>query len=47
VLAEFCAPGTPVFFARLRGGRVGVSTVGELLPEAFGREWAVAVSSKQ
>jgi cytidine deaminase len=35
VMAEFCAPGMPVFFARLKGGRVTVSTVGELLPKAF------------
>jgi cytidine deaminase len=35
VLAEFCGPETPVFFARLKGGRVNTSTVGELLPLAF------------
>jgi cytidine deaminase len=35
VLAEFCAPAMPVFFARLKGGRVTASTVGELLPLAF------------
>jgi len=35
VLAEFCAPEMPVFIARLKGGHVTVSTVGELLPLAF------------
>lgn len=35
VLAEFCAPDMPVFFARLNGGRVTASTVGGLLPHAF------------
>jgi cytidine deaminase len=36
VLAEFCAPEMPVFYARLKGGRVRETTVGRLLPEAFG-----------
>ena len=35
VMAEFCAPDMPVFYARLKGGRVTVSTVGDLLPHAF------------
>ena len=35
VLAEFCAPGMPVFGARLKGGPVVLATVGELLPLAF------------
>jgi len=37
VLAEFCAPGMPVFIARLKGGKVTASTVGELLPLAFAK----------
>ena len=36
VLAEFCAPETPVFIARLQGGRVTATTLGALLPLAFG-----------
>jgi len=35
VLAEFCVPETPVFFARLKGGAVTSATLGELLPLAF------------
>lgn len=35
MLAEFCAPETPVFFARLKGGAVASATVAELLPLAF------------
>ena len=37
VLAEFCAPEMPVFIARLKGGKVTASTVGELLPLAFAK----------
>jgi len=36
VLAEFCPPETPVFIARLKGGKVTVTSVGDLLPLAFG-----------
>ena len=35
VLAEFCAPEMPVFYARLTGGRCVATTVGALLPQAF------------
>ena len=35
VLAEFCAPGMPVFSARLKGGTVTSATLAELLPLAF------------
>ncbi len=35
VLAEFCAPEMPVFYARLTGGRCIATTVGALLPQAF------------
>ena len=35
VLAEFCAPDMPVFYARLTGGRSVATTVGALLPQAF------------
>ena len=35
VMTEFCAPDMPVFYARLKGGRVTASTVGGLLPDAF------------
>lgn len=35
VLAEFCVPEMPVFFAKLNGDDVVASTVGELLPFAF------------
>jgi len=35
VLAEFCVPETPVFFARLKGGKIASATLGELLPLAF------------
>ena len=35
VLAEFCAPEMPVFYARLTGGRFVATTVGALLPQAF------------
>ena len=37
VLAEFCAPETPVLIARLTGGRVAATTLGELLPLAFAK----------
>ena len=37
VLAEFCAPETPVLIARLTGGRVTATTLGELLPLAFAK----------
>ena len=35
VLAEFCAPDMPVFYARLTGGQSVATTVGALLPQAF------------
>jgi cytidine deaminase len=35
VMAEFCVPEMPVFFARLKGGRVTATTLGALLPLAF------------
>jgi len=35
VLAEFCAPDMPVFYARLTGGQSIATTVGALLPQAF------------
>ena len=35
VLAEFCAPEMPVFYARLTGGRCVATTGGALLPQAF------------
>lgn len=35
VLAEFCAPEMTVFIARLKGGKLTATTVGELLPLAF------------
>ncbi len=35
VLAEFCVPGLPVVVARLTGGKVTVTTLGELLPMGF------------
>ena len=35
VLAEFCAPEMPVFYARLTGGRCVATTVRALLPQAF------------
>lgn len=35
VLAEFCAPKLPVFIARLKGGKVSMTTLGELLPMGF------------
>lgn len=35
VLAEFCAPDMPVFYARLTGGRCVATTLGALLPQAF------------
>lgn len=36
VLGELCPPETPVFIARLKkGGKVTVSTLGELLPRSF------------
>ncbi len=35
VLAEFCAPDMPVFYARLTGGQSIATTLGALLPQAF------------
>ena len=35
VLAEFCVPDLPVLVARLKGGKVTVTTLGELLPMGF------------
>lgn len=35
VLAEFCAPELPVVIARLTGGKVSMTTLGELLPMGF------------
>mgnify|MGYP003288477633 FL=1 len=35
VLAEFCSPDMPVYFAGLEGGDISTTTIGELLPFAF------------
>ena len=37
VMAEFCRPEMPVFIARLKGGKIISTTLGALLPLAFGR----------
>ena len=38
VLAEFCPPEMPVFYADLKDGEISETTVGELLPLAFAKE---------
>jgi len=39
VLVEFCLPAMPVYFANLTDGEVTETTVGTLLPLAFGKQY--------